>query len=172
MTDAATSADLGPPSPSVDVQDPLPESNWLWRRVMSFAVVVPAVAVNTAALVFLWMLKDSASVLILAKWNLGFAGLVALLYLAGANMTEIIKLSHSAALLKSGIVMQKKATAETPEGKVTAETTTGKPAEAAPAAPSAPIRPALVLDSQIPEPAAGEAPRASSDDIPDYARPA
>ncbi len=167
-----TSANLGPP-PSIDVQDPLPEAAWLWRRVMTFVCVVPAVAVNIAVAIFIFKLGDPKSLLALGKWNIGFAGLSILLYLAGANASEIVKLLQSSKLLAQGVIMQRKATAENEDGKVTATSTAGMPSQSgsgdasdensAPRAPESPISPT----------APDGAPSARNGDsaIPDYAQP-
>lgn len=160
-----TTADLGPP-PAVDVQDPLPEVAWLWRRVMTFVCVVPAVAVNVGIAVFLFLLDDSKSLLTLGQWNIGFAGLAILLYLAGANASEIVKLFQTSKLLAQGVIMQRTAAVETPEGRAEASSTAGIASHSSPDARSAPIPARPVPDSQKTASAAGGAPGRPSGDLP------
>ena len=43
MTEATSEASSGPP-PAVDLQDPLPESAFFWRRAFSYVVAVALIA--------------------------------------------------------------------------------------------------------------------------------
>lgn len=166
---AATKADLGPP-PSVDVQDPLPEASWFWRRTITFLVVIPSVAVNIGAALFLYWLGSDNGLVTLVKWNLSFAMIAILLYLAGANAAEITKLVQSSSLLKAGVQLHQKATAENSKGKVTAESTAGIADSGLLGRAGDDSQASPVPDSQIPGDNADGAPGSPSVDFPEYAK--
>lgn len=143
--------------PVVDLQDPLPESSWLWRRVFVFA---------TTAAVF-WMLWGAIdrlaavalaaptlgvpALLSLCKWILGFSGLMATYYMVAPSAEQIVKLLKTAALLRSGVQVAGSRVSDAHSGRVEEAKTVGMP----PAPP-------------IPGPgdakAASDAPSAGSDD--------
>jgi len=67
----------------------LPETNWLWRRVFTFALTV-------ALVVYLWWLtgkiSDVATLRMALRYAFGIIALLALLYLAGASTEAIARL--------------------------------------------------------------------------------
>lgn len=144
-------ADTAPSIPT-DLQDPLPESSWFWRRVFVFAV--------TAAV--LWMLWGAITqlanvalveprlgvpaLLTLCKWIIGFTGMMVTYYMVAPSAEQLTKMVKVASLLKSGVQVAGKRV-ETPEGHVEEARTVGVP-------PAPPI------------PGAGEAFRASDEDLP------
>jgi len=129
MTDAS-------PKSQVDLQDPLPEASWLWRRVFTFAV--------TAAV--LWMLWQSIdrlagvaltapqlgvpALLALCKWIIGFAALIMTYYMVAPSAEQIVKMIKTATLLRSGVQIKGKRVEDTPEGRVETTKTVGTPATA------------------------------------------
>lgn len=135
-----------------DLQDPLPESSWFWRRVFVFTV--------TAAV--LWMLWGAITqlgnvalvaptlgvpaLLSLCKWIIGMTALMATYYMVAPSAEQIVKMLKTAALLKSGVQVAGRRT-ETHEGDVDEARTVGMP-------PAPPI------------PGPGEAIRASDEDLP------
>lgn len=144
-------ADLSPSS-TTDLQDPLPESSWFWRRVFVFAV--------TAAV--LWMLWGAITqlanvalveprlgvpaLLTLCKWIIGFSGMMVTYYMVAPSAEQLTKMVKVASLLKSGVQVAG-TRVETPEGHVEGAKTVGLP-------PAPPI------------PGPGEAFRASGEDLP------
>jgi hypothetical protein len=125
MTDA--------PNQPVDLQDPLPESSWFWRRVFVFSV--------TAAV--LWMLwgaidrlgtvarvspeEGVPALLSLCKWIIGFTGLMVTYYMVAPSAEQITKMVKTAALLRSGVQVSGRRTVETPEGTTETAKTVGLP---------------------------------------------
>lgn len=69
----------------IDLQDPLPEPSFKWRRLMAFAVVA-------ACLALVWRLTyliPAGDVLALAQAILLFAALMLLLWAGGASAADI-----------------------------------------------------------------------------------
>lgn len=144
-------ADASPNLPT-DLQDPLPESSWFWRRVFVFSV--------TAAV--LWMLWGAITqlanvalveprlgvpaLLSLCKWIIAFTGMMVTYYMVAPSAEQLTKMVKTASLLKSGVQVAGYR-AETPEGHVEEARTVGVP-------PAPPI------------PGAGEAIRASDEETP------
>lgn len=126
MTDQA-------PTPQVDLQDPLPESNWFWRRVFVFAV--------TAAV--LWMLwggitrlsqvaatspeRGIEALLTLCKWMIAYNILMVTYYMVAPSAEQITKMVKTAALLRSGVQVAGSRTVEPRTGRVEEAKTVGLP---------------------------------------------
>lgn len=139
-TDPVAAANVAPPS--ADAQDPLPESNWLWRRVFIFAL-----AAGLLALV--WLKVDTVGDVALTGSETAIAGLVRLLklclyligmlilfYLLAPSAEQLVKLIQTAKSLRSGVSFTSTARAAGPEGFAENTTTAGvappPPAEPAP----------------------------------------
>lgn len=119
--------------PTVDLQDPLPEASWLWRRVFVFA---------TTAAVF-WMLWGAIdrlaavalaaptlgvpALLSLCKWIIGFSGLMATYYMVAPSAEQIVKLLKTAALLRSGVQVAGSRVSDSHSGRVEEAKTVGMP---------------------------------------------
>lgn len=154
MDDTTNPAASGGPPPSVDAQDPLPEASWFWRRVTTLSVLGVAALIDLGTFAALAWRGESEALLNLAHWNLAGAGLALLLYMAGANTSEITKLLQSSRLLQSGKVNFRSASSATsPDGATATTTTTLTPAPA----------PAPALDP-LP-PAGGPAPTDRADTV-------
>lgn len=142
--------------PLVDLQDPLPESNWLWRRVFVFAVTACVMWMVWGAITRLGasaMLRPELGVtalLTLCKWLLSMLGLVITYYMIAPSAEQIVKMMKTAALLRSGVQVAGKQVVRTPGATTETATTVGFPP-----APPAPA----VGDETAPSPAAdsGEA---------------
>lgn len=115
-----------------DLQDPLPESSWFWRRVFVFAV-------TSAVLWMLWgaitQLGNVALVepklgvpalLSLCKWIIGFSGMMVTYYMVAPSAEQLTKMVKVASLLKSGVQVAG-TRVETPEGHVEEAKTVGMP---------------------------------------------
>lgn len=118
-----------------DIQDPLPENNWFWRRVFVFACV-------SALLWLIWIVVERlAATAILApnigikslettgKWLIGLVWSYAFFYLLGASGEHVIKVIQAASLLKSGVTVTQTAEVTSPEGSASTDTTVGRPAD-------------------------------------------
>jgi len=97
------------PSTRTDLQDPLPEANWLWRRIFCFVVV-------GVLLFFMWGLVDRVgkvavvepkagipALVVICKWTMAFACTVVTYYLLAPSAEQITKLVKTASLLKAGV---------------------------------------------------------------------
>lgn len=139
-------ADAAPSVPS-DLQDPLPESSWFWRRVFVFVV-------TGAVLWMLWgaitQLANVALVeprlgvpalLTLCKWIIGFTGMMVTYYMVAPSAEQLTKMVKVASLLKAGVQVAGTRT-ETPEGYVDEARTVGLPPAPPIPGPSEAIRPA------------------------------
>jgi len=132
MSDPSNSAST--PATAVDVQDPLPESDWFWRRVFTYAVTVVLLAGIAYVLQGLRDVQDSAH---LYEIGMRLTMLVALLvtyYLVAPSAEQIVKLVQAARLIRAGVPFYRTASAETPEGGKTEVTTA-----AGSAVPTAPV---------------------------------
>lgn len=124
----------GAPPTQVDLQDPLPEASWLWRRVFTFTV-------TGAVLWMLWQSIDRLAavaltapalgvpaLLSLCKWIIGFSGMMVTYYMIAPSAEQIVKMLKTATLLHSGLQISGKRVEDTPEGQVVTSKTIGTPA--------------------------------------------
>lgn len=156
MATAPAAATAAPPT--ADAQDPLPEGNWFWRRTATLIVIVPAVTLDLFAAYVFWQLDAPLSLLQLVKWNILFAALALLLYMAGANMAEVTKLVQHGKALREGVKFTSFARSTGPEG--TAENINTAGTERTPAA--APPSPPPPMFEPAPEPEVDAAPSSRS----------
>lgn len=149
MTAEAQSTD---PPLVADPQDPLPESNWLWRRVLAFAIVgvIGWQQVMAGNRIARWgdggSPKEAIDALLnMTHWHMGVLGGVLLLYMVAPSAEQVAKILATLSAWKSGISTLTTSRVSTPAG--TAETKTA----------AGPVKP----------------PAAAADDaaLPDYARP-
>lgn len=140
MNDNAAAAT---PPPTADPQDPLPESNWLWRRAFIFLITI-------ALLAGVWFKVDDLSVVALIqnetaikglitilKWALSLIGVMVLLYLVAPSAEQVAKMLATLSAWKSGISTLSTSRAVAPDGSM-AEATTSAGRNAAPAPAPAP----------------------------------
>lgn len=96
-------------NPLNDLQDPLPESNWLWRRVFVFTVTACVMWMMEGAISRLGasaMLRPELGIpalLSLCQWLLSMFGLVVTYYMIAPSAEQIVKMMKTAALLRSGV---------------------------------------------------------------------
>lgn len=142
MTDKTPNAQL--PNP----QDPLPEANWLWRRVY-------VCAVTAACLWMLWGLVDRvgtvavmrpttgiAALIVITKWVIGLLGVVITYYLLAPSAEQITKMIKTASLLKAGVQVASRAVMRTNGREEETQATVGLPPQPVvppESGPSAPI---------------------------------
>lgn len=139
MADAPPSgqAASGNPQLVADPQDPLPESNWLWRRVMAFGVVA----------FIAWQLhlvggriarQDSPieALLSLAHWLIIAWLITVMLYMVAPSAEQVAKMLSTLSAWKSGISTSLTSRVST-EGGTAEATTVAGPAAAPPAQPAA-----------------------------------
>jgi len=100
--------------PQIDEQDPLPESNWFWRRVFTIATI-------SALLAFIWFfVEDIASIALknesetavkglvdIVKFLLVLVGLGQAYYLIAPSAEQLARIIQSAASLRSGVTFRR-----------------------------------------------------------------
>lgn len=167
MSDVVTApaATAGPP-PTADAQDPLPESNWFWRRVFVFVFsVVGCIALG----VILWMLfglgratlgmvirlselddkqglsaaVDAIKVISDQLGMLGFWVIMLLLtdrilYLIAPSAEQAAKMLATVSAWKGGISTSSTSRATSPDGSTAEDTKTAGPSGTQPAPPAPP----------------------------------
>lgn len=168
MSDAAPAA-TSPPA-TVDPQDPLPESNWVWRRIFVFVFGSIAMLGVAAVLWIIWTLgnntlnlisllgaiRDGAALngaigvvsdSVKALASLGFWLIVVVmvdraLYLIAPSAEQAAKMMATVSAWKGGVSTTSTSRATAPDGSVAEATKTAGPAPVvAPAAPPAPSPP-------------------------------
>lgn len=121
------------PKAEVDLQDPLPESSWFWRRVFVFTTTAAVLWMLWGAIDRLGTVAVSAphlgvpALLSLCKWILGFSGMMATYYMVAPSAEQIVKMLKTAALLRSGVQVAGKRVEDTPEGRTETAKTVGMP---------------------------------------------
>lgn len=150
-TPAATA---GPP-PTADPQDPLPESNWRWRRIFVFSTTVLCSLGILIIMVMLYRIVQvdlsgrqgvqTTLATIEALYKLG-AWLVILtlvdrvLYLIAPSAEQATKMLATVSALKSGVGFSSFSRAVGPEGEASSTSSAG-PAPAPLAPPTPPVAP-------------------------------
>lgn len=141
----------------VDIQDPLPESNWLWRRVFSFLLVA-------ALMGFLWKTIDNLAATALLNPDIGigallkvcrylclFAFMVVTYYLIAPSAEQVVKMFKTAALLRSGVQIAQRSV-ESPSGRKETASTVGQPPQPEPPAIPGPAPDTINEEAPAPEP--------------------
>ena len=138
------------PPPTADPTAPLPESNWLWRRVFVFvaslilfgfkwwyAGALGNIALSTNPNTPRQAILDSVHGLVgTIQRDQYLFGLLALLYLAAATTEQITHLVQSAGVLKGGFLSRSTATDD--KGNVATATVAAGPAAPPPAVVGSP----------------------------------
>lgn len=131
-----------------DPQDPLPEANWLWRRVFVFVALALAFgiliglgwAVNRIVSNVVGRIDSMDAVnvaqitvvalnVILKMFTLMFYTVIVVVtyYMVAPSAEQITKMLQTARLLKAGVQITSKAAIRTPEREEQAESAAGKP---------------------------------------------
>jgi hypothetical protein len=155
MTDASAPAASAGPPPTADPQDPLPESNWKWRRWYVFGATT---ACSVGILVILVMLYRIARVDLvgrqtdkttlatiealyqLGRWLVFLTLVDRVLYLIAPSAEQATKMLATVSALKSGVGFASSSKASGPQGEASSASTAG-PAAVAPVPPAPPIPP-------------------------------
>jgi hypothetical protein len=122
MADAeAPAATVGPP-PTVDSQDPLPESNWFWRRVFTFAIITIIVIGEWIMVQTMVNLASNQPALIVAAfvkiigWNSLISWFAMTYYIIAPSGEQVVKMANLASMLKGGVSWASTSTAQAPDG--------------------------------------------------------
>jgi hypothetical protein len=133
----SNSASASPPDVSVDVQDPLPESNWFYRRVYIYILTLIAIWFVWFAFDSLWQMRHADHLHDLGWWMVILLLTFATYYMVAPSAEQIVRIVQAARILKLGGTTTKESSAETAQGRATTRTTTtGAPATVEPVAPS------------------------------------
>jgi hypothetical protein len=141
------------PPPTADPQDPLPESNWFWRRIfvgiicgtLLFIVWWYADAIAKVALQDGKGVVESVLGLVsLLKLALYLLGLVIMLYLIAPSAEQAGKWIATVSAWKGGVSTSSSAKSTAPDGSSAEARTAAGPAVGAPAPPATPAKPGEV----------------------------
>lgn len=113
-----------PATARVDVQDPLPETNWFWRRVYTFALSLISVAFIWFGLEALNSMREPQLVYSVTRYMIGVHVLLITFYMLAPSAEQIVKLIQAAKLLHAGVPMTRSAVVQTPQGGRTEVKTT------------------------------------------------
>jgi hypothetical protein len=156
MADEATkpAATAGPP-PTADPQDPLPESNWKWRRYYVFGATILC---SIGILIIMVMLYRIAKLDLagrqgvqttlatidalygLGKWLVILTLVDRILYLIAPSAEQATKMLATVSALRSGVAFASSSRAVGPQGEASSESTAG-PAPAQAVQPVPPLPP-------------------------------
>lgn len=123
MSDKGT-ASSGPP-PSVDIQDPLPESNFFWRRIYSWMVSVSVLALIGFVV---WQIEGADELRQVALYLCILLWFVVTYYMIAPSAEQIVKILKTTELFKHGVQVRQTSTASNEEGKAASQTVVGTPA--------------------------------------------
>lgn len=123
QTNSAT-ATADPATARVDVQDPLPETNWFWRRVYTFVLSLVSVAFIWYGIEALYDLRQPDAIYRVTRYMIGVHVLLITYYMLAPSAEQLVKLVQAAKLLQAGVPMTRSAVVETPQGGRTEVTTT------------------------------------------------
>ncbi len=127
------SDDAPPPTPQIDLQDPLPESNWFWRRVFVFVSITILFA---GVSYILWQIADIGhskapraaidALLELGLRILWLSFIYVMFYLIAPSAEQVVKMIQTAALLRSNVQFASRSVQEA-DGRTEIAQTAGKP---------------------------------------------
>lgn len=132
MTDStgpSNSAQIDPSATArVDVQDPLPETDWFWRRLFTFIFTLLSVAFIWYGLASLQALQQPEMIYRVTRYMIGVHVMLITYYMVAPSAEQIIKIIQSAKIIRAGIPITRSVAAETPQGgRVEAKTVAGAP---------------------------------------------
>lgn len=126
-------ADVETPPPSIDVQDPLPESNWLYRRVFIFVLcTVIALAIWREIQTMIDLAKDHPDLIVgaflkIIKWEIIVGWCAMTYYLIAPSAEQVGKWLATVSAWRAGVVTTQTQTATGPDGSRASATTTTAP---------------------------------------------
>lgn len=109
----------------VDVQDPLPETNWLWRRSYTFALSLISLAFVWFGAEAMYSLNRPLELFKITEYMIWILGFLILCYMVAPSAEQIVKLVQVAGIIKAGVPVTHTAVAETPDGRSEVTTTAG-----------------------------------------------
>jgi len=122
---SASATGDSPAAVQVDVQDPLPETDWFWRRTYTFLMSLIALGFIWGGIDGLYKLQKGDEIFQVTRYMIGILAMLILFYMVAPSAEQIVKLVQSARLLRSGIGITRTASVETPESKTEVTTQAG-----------------------------------------------
>lgn len=116
-----------PATAQLDVQDPLPETNWFWRRVYTFVLSLVSVAFIMYGLEALQGLGDNENIYRVTRYMIGVHVMLITYYMVAPSAEQIIKIIQSAKIIRSGIPITRSASMQSPGRRTEVKTTAGAP---------------------------------------------
>lgn len=105
-----------PATAIIDAQDPLPETDWFWRRLFTFIFTLLSIAFIWSGLASLQQLSDADSIYKITRYMIGVHVLLVTYYMVAPSAEQIIKIIQSAKLLRAGVPISRTAVVQTPTG--------------------------------------------------------
>lgn len=127
MTDNSAKVTETPATAQIDVQDPLPETDWFWRRCYTFLFTLLSVAFIWFGMEALASLKDGDRIYRVTRYMIGVHVMLVTYYMVAPSAEQIVKIIQSARLLKAGIPISRSAVVQTPETRTEVKTIAGHP---------------------------------------------
>lgn len=90
---------------TIDTQDPLPENNFFWRRVFSWALTLLCLALVAYALESLHGLGAAEYVFYLGKYLIGLVTLLVTYYMIAPSAEQIVKMIQAAKIIRGGTAL-------------------------------------------------------------------
>lgn len=137
-----------PVSIPIDAQDPLPEANWLWRRVFVFATTAAIMWMTWGAITRLGTVavvvpaQGIPALLSLCKMMFWVQMILVTYYMVAPSAEQITKMMQTTSLLKGGVQFASRTTTTDTPGSTTTATAASASLPPMPA-PSGPDRPGL-----------------------------
>jgi len=97
------------PAPPGETHDPIPESNWFWRRVFVFAAcTMVCIGVWGMVITMVHLAGDHAELIVgafvrIIGWLLLFAWFAMTYYIVGTNGEQVVRIVQTASMFKSGL---------------------------------------------------------------------
>jgi hypothetical protein len=136
------------PPPTVETHDPIPESNWLWRRVFVFALcTVICIGIWVMVITMVNLAGGNPSLIVgafvkIIGWLLLLVWFAMTYYIVGTSGEQVVKIVQTAGLFKSGITQAVTQTATSADGsQAVAHSVTGPAAVTQPVATVPPESP-------------------------------
>lgn len=131
MTDRTNQNSAEADPQRVDVQDPLPEPSWLWRRIYTFVLSLLSLGFVWYGAEAMFILKRPDELFAITRYMIGILAVLILFYMVAPSAEQITKMIQASKTLRSGVEMTRKASSEAPDGTRTeVETTAKQPATA------------------------------------------
>lgn len=125
-------AEVEAPPPKIDVQDPLPEQNWFWRRIFIFSVcTVTAIGIWIMVQTMVNLAGGNPTLIVgaftkIIMWLLLNSWFAMTYYMVAPSAEHVTRMWQAATMFKQGVVSTTTQVAEGADGsRATAQTVTG-----------------------------------------------